>query len=80
MSAYDQLTGDATLLSRQDSAEAQRRIVDPILGKQTPVHEYDRGTWGPEEAARNAGAWYDPLVASGPTGRDARDMQIRKAS
>jgi glucose-6-phosphate 1-dehydrogenase len=88
MSAYERLIGDAmmgdaTLFSRQDSAEAQWRIVDPILGNETPVHEYDRGTWGPEKAAdlaRNAGGWHDPLVARGPGGPTAHDMQIRKAS
>jgi hypothetical protein len=87
MSAYewligDALMGDAMLFSRQDSAEAQWRIVDTILGNQTPSHEYDRGTWGPEEAAgiaRDVGGWHDPLVASGPTGRGVRGMQTWKA-
>jgi glucose-6-phosphate 1-dehydrogenase len=68
MSAYERLIGDAmigdtTLFARQDSAEAQWRIVDPILGDQTPVHEYEPGTWGPTEAANmasTAGGWYDP--------------------
>ena len=59
MDAYERLigdamVGDATLFARQDSAEAQWRIVDPILGDETPVHEYDRGTWGPEQAGEIA--------------------------
>jgi glucose-6-phosphate 1-dehydrogenase len=88
MSAYERLIGDAmmgdaTLFSRQDSAEAQWRVVDPILGNETPVHEYERGTWGPGEAAgiaRNVGGWHNPVAASGPTRRDVRGTQIRKAS
>ncbi len=68
MSAYERLIGDAmigdaTLFARQDSAEAQWRIVDPILDGQTPVHAYEPGTWGPAEAAGIAarvGGWHDP--------------------
>ena len=57
------MIGDTALFARQDSAEAQWRIVDPILGDATPVHEYEPGTWGPTEAAAIAsttGGWYDP--------------------
>ena len=51
MDAYERLigdamVGDATLFARQDSAEAQWRIVDPILGGDTPVHDQDRGSRG----------------------------------
>ncbi len=71
MSAYERLigdamTGDTTLFARQDSAEAQWRIVDPILGDETPLYEYERGTWGPEDAAgiaRSVGGWHDPRAA-----------------
>jgi glucose-6-phosphate 1-dehydrogenase len=88
MSAYERLigdamTGEATLFARQDSAEAQWRIVDPVLGDKAPVHEYERGTWGPEEAAgiaRSFGGWHDPLVVSGTPERNERDMPIRKIS
>ncbi len=73
MSAYERLIGDAmlgdaTLFARQDSAEAQWRIVDPILGNKTPLHEYDRGSMGPAEAAeiaKGAGGWREPSVAGG---------------
>jgi glucose-6-phosphate 1-dehydrogenase len=72
MDAYERLIGDAmegdnTLFARQDSAEAQWRIVEPILDDGTPVHPYDGGTWGPAEAAdiaADAGGWHDPLPAS----------------
>ena len=76
MEAYERLIGDAmvgdtTLFARQDSAEAQWRIVDPILGGETPLHQYEPGTWGPSQAAeiaRSAGGWYDPIVAGRPAG------------
>jgi glucose-6-phosphate 1-dehydrogenase len=79
MSAYERLIGDAisgdtTLFARQDSAEAQWRIVDPILDGKTPVHEYERGTWGPAEAAavaRTIGGWHDPLAAGARAGGTA---------
>ena len=69
MAAYERLigdamTGDATLFARQDSAEAQWRIVDPVLSGETEVHAYDPGTWGPDEAkgiAAGAGGWHDPF-------------------
>jgi glucose-6-phosphate 1-dehydrogenase len=73
MAAYERLIGDAmhgdlTLFSRQDGAEAQWRIVDPILGSDTPLYEYDPGTWGPQQAdeiAKRFGGWRDPVAASG---------------
>jgi len=72
MDAYERLigdamVGDATLFARQDSAEAQWRIVDPIVDAETPIHEYDRGTWGPDQAAdiaEKVGGWHDPLVTN----------------
>jgi glucose-6-phosphate 1-dehydrogenase len=59
----DALRGDATLFARQDSVEAAWRVVEPILGDVTPVHEYEPGTWGPPEADRIAaqvGGWHNP--------------------
>jgi glucose-6-phosphate 1-dehydrogenase len=61
----DAMVGDATLFARQDSAEAQWRIVEPILDGKAPVHEYAPGTWGPREAADIAagiGGWHDPAA------------------
>jgi len=71
MDAYERLIGDAmksdlTLFSREDSAEAQWRIVEPILGADTPLYQYEPGSWGPaqaDEIARRLGGWRDPMAA-----------------
>jgi glucose-6-phosphate 1-dehydrogenase len=57
MSAYERLLGDAmagdgTLFAGQDGVEAAWAVVQPILGKVTPVHIYEPGTWGPSEAGK----------------------------
>jgi glucose-6-phosphate 1-dehydrogenase len=69
--AYDVLLGDAmigdsTLFARQDYVEEAWRIVDPVLKANTPVHEYDQGTWGPTDATQVAppGGWENPAVGS----------------
>jgi glucose-6-phosphate 1-dehydrogenase len=62
----DAMAGDATLFARQDSVEAQWRIVDPVLGDAVPVHGYAPGTWGPREAAGLVaahGGWRDPKAS-----------------
>ncbi len=68
MSPYERLLGDAmegdeTLFARQDEVEAAWKVVDGVLGDGVPVHLYQPGTWGPEEAnkffGRN-GAWQNP--------------------
>jgi glucose-6-phosphate 1-dehydrogenase len=68
MSAYERLLGDAmagqtTLFARQDAVEAAWGIVEPILDNATPVHGYEKGTWGPVEADRltgDVGGWACP--------------------
>jgi glucose-6-phosphate 1-dehydrogenase len=73
MGAYERLIGDAmrgdaNLFAREDGVEAAWRVVEPILGEATPVYEYDKGSWGPEEANRvleGPQRWYDPR---GPIG------------
>jgi glucose-6-phosphate 1-dehydrogenase len=60
----DALSGDPTLFGREDAIEAQWRVVDPVLGNKTPLHLYDRGSWGPAEAGRLTsahGGWHDPV-------------------
>jgi glucose-6-phosphate 1-dehydrogenase len=61
----DALAGDATLFARQDYVEEAWRIVDPILKADTPLYEYEPGTWGPAEAAGKvapAGGWHAPVI------------------
>jgi glucose-6-phosphate 1-dehydrogenase len=70
MSAYarlldDAMCGDTTLFAREDSVEAAWAIVDPVLGDASPVHPYEPGSWGPQEADRLAaqvGGWVAPEV------------------
>jgi glucose-6-phosphate 1-dehydrogenase len=51
----DVMRGDATLFTRNDEAEAQWRIIDPIeqawAADATPPAMYEAGTQGPREAA-----------------------------
>jgi glucose-6-phosphate 1-dehydrogenase len=62
----DAMRGDASLFARQDTVEAQWRIVEPILEATTPVFPYEPGTWGPAEAERLAatapGGWAIPAA------------------
>ena len=68
MGAYERLLGDAMkgdamLFAREDTVEAQWRIVAPILASETPPHEYEPGTWGPVEADRlidRRRGWHKP--------------------
>jgi len=68
MDAYERLlgdamNGDAMLFARADAVERAWEIVDPILHTNTPVIEYEPGTWGPEQAdelTAKVGGWYDP--------------------
>jgi glucose-6-phosphate 1-dehydrogenase len=63
----DAMNGDATLFARQDSVEAQWKVVDPILGGATAVHPYAPGSWGPLEAAEliaRSGGWHDSKGAA----------------
>jgi len=70
--AYDRLLGDAmrgdaALFARQDGVEAAWRIVDPILGNAAPIHPYEPGTWGPDEAeamTATVGGWQAPKRTS----------------
>jgi glucose-6-phosphate 1-dehydrogenase len=68
-SPYERLLGDAMhgeteLFARQDTVEAEWRVVDAVVGDDaTPLYEYDPGTWGPVEAGQlvvGDGGWSDP--------------------
>jgi glucose-6-phosphate 1-dehydrogenase len=61
----DAMHGDATLFAREDYVEEAWRIVDAALKADTPVHEYEPGTWGPKEANSRIsppGGWQNPTV------------------
>jgi len=60
----DAMAGDATLFAREDSVEEAWRIVDPVLQANTPVYEYEPGTWGPREVERVTppGGWHNPTL------------------
>jgi len=65
----DAMAGDATLFAREDYVEEAWRIVDPVLHAETPVYEYEPGTWGPKEAdARISppGGWHEPTLEGRP--------------
>ncbi|GDY29741.1 glucose-6-phosphate dehydrogenase [Gandjariella thermophila] len=54
---YDRLIGaavdgDQSLFAREDTVEDAWRVIEPILGDVVPLQRYQRGTWGPDEAAR----------------------------
>ena len=61
----DAMAGDATHFARQDYVEEAWRIVDPALKAETPVYEYEKGTWGPSEVDRKLtpdGGWHNPVA------------------
>jgi glucose-6-phosphate 1-dehydrogenase len=62
---FDALRGDSTLFPRWEVIEETWRIVQPLLDSPPPVQEYERGTWGPEDAellAADYGGWREPDV------------------
>jgi glucose-6-phosphate 1-dehydrogenase len=70
MTPYERLLGDAlhgdqSLFAGEDAIEAQWRIVEPILGDATPIHEYEQNTWGPAETSRlmeGDDGWVNPAA------------------
>ena len=77
----DAIRGDQSLFAREDWVEAAWRVVDGVLGGETPPQAYEPGTWGPPDATkvlRRGDHWYDPVAtpdaraASAPAGHGAR--------
>ncbi len=74
MKPYDRLLGsamegDPLLFAREDEVEAAWKIVDPILGLDSALHEYEAGSWGPpqaDEMVAHLGGWHDPKATSRP--------------
>jgi glucose-6-phosphate 1-dehydrogenase len=59
----DAVDGDATLFARMDYVEEAWRIVDSVLAANTPVGEYEPGTWGPAGAqVAPPGGWANPTT------------------
>jgi glucose-6-phosphate 1-dehydrogenase len=46
----DAMMGDATLFARQDLVEAAWSLVEPALKATLVTHEYEPGSWGPEQS------------------------------
>ena len=65
----DAMAGDRTLFARQDYVEEAWRIVDPVLDVASPLHVYEPGTWGPQEAERlsPASGWHNPDLTESAT-------------
>jgi glucose-6-phosphate 1-dehydrogenase len=62
----DAMAGDSTLFARQDYVEEAWRIVDPLLKTETPLYEYEKGTWGPSEVDARIcppGGWQNPAAS-----------------
>jgi glucose-6-phosphate 1-dehydrogenase len=82
MDAYERVLGDAmageaTLFAREDYVEEAWRIIDPVLKADTPIFEYDKGAWGPNEAIERispAGGWHNPAAT------DEEDYRLALAS
>jgi glucose-6-phosphate 1-dehydrogenase len=69
----DAMAGDATLFAREDYVEEAWRIVDPVLKADTPVYEYEKGTWGPSQVNERIlppGGWHNP------TATDQEDFRV----
>ncbi len=68
MQPYERLIGEAmegdnSLFARQDSVNAQWKIVNDVLDDATPCHTYLPGTWGPEECYEKISprhGWWNP--------------------
>ena len=68
MEPYDRLLGAAMegerlLFAREDEVESAWAVVDPILERASPLHEYELGSWGPSEAdamVSHLGGWHEP--------------------
>ncbi|HVC91886.1 MAG TPA: glucose-6-phosphate dehydrogenase [Acidobacteriaceae bacterium] len=62
----DAMAGDSTLFARQDYVEEAWRIVDLALSADTPIYEYEQGTWGPSEVDQTVlptGGWHNPIAS-----------------
>jgi glucose-6-phosphate 1-dehydrogenase len=59
------MNGDSARFTRQDSVEETWRILQPLLDSPPPVHEYEKGSWGPEAGnhlVAGHGRWHGPWI------------------
>jgi glucose-6-phosphate 1-dehydrogenase len=59
----DAMAGDELLFVREDAVEVAWEVVENILGDVAPLHIYQQGSWGPDEAnrlAKDIGGWHNP--------------------
>ena len=59
------MQGDSARFTRQDSVEEAWRILQPLLDNPPPVHDYAKGSWGPEAANKlvsHHGGWHGPWI------------------
>ena len=64
----DALEGDPSLFARMDYVEEAWRIVDPVRTMNTPVREYEPGTWGPADRPQDfapQGGWANSTIEEG---------------
>jgi glucose-6-phosphate 1-dehydrogenase len=67
----DAIAGDTTVFAREDYVEEAWRIVDPVLHANTPVAEYEPGTWGLTSASTTPlGGWHVPEMTPAPAAHD----------
>jgi glucose-6-phosphate 1-dehydrogenase len=60
------LNGEHRLFAREDAIEETWRIVQPLLDHPGEIHEYEPGSWGPDEARellRGHRGWQQPWLA-----------------
>src|SRR3954449_4118580 len=61
------MQGESTRFTRQDSVEETWRVLQPLLDAAPPVHDYEKGSWGPDAANKlvaGHGPWHEPWVTS----------------
>jgi glucose-6-phosphate 1-dehydrogenase len=60
------MNGDSARFTRQDSVEEAWRVLQPLLDDPSPVHPYEKGSWGPDAAEHlvaGHGCWHGPWIA-----------------
>lgn len=60
---HDVITDDQTLFVRADEVETSWSIYEPLMKQDQPIHSYEAGGWGPQEAyyllAQSGHRWTD---------------------